>query len=70
MSFLWSGMYCKFLVRSVDGAALTMELLDAILEYKFDSCDSDGLVVYDGDTTFSTRHGIWTGENSSTLDTC
>ena len=53
-------MYCKWLIESEQAAdALLLTFLTAHIPPLSSDCHYDGLVVYEGNDTGSSRHGEW-----------
>ena len=57
-SIFWmAGLYCKWLIRGQPGSKVTMTFHDLDVPPNDPQCISDGLVLYDGDTTLAPMHG-------------
>ena len=52
-----TGWYCAWLLQSVSGVPLTLEVLEADVSPTCSDCRYDGVVIYEGGTTDGKRHG-------------
>ena len=58
VSFIFSDLYCKWLIQSEYLQSLSLRFLDHNISPLEDGCASDGVVIFSGNTSSAQRYGI------------